>query len=456
MLKHPQECIEQQMKRTMSSAHEIGSAMSKLRQDLSGYTMALALVILATVIPTELAVAQDTGFSPLTDRDASAHQVEANTSAKFTVLHSFSGGADGRYPEVDLILDAKGKLYSVTPYGGNESCNPWGCGVAFKMNSTGKETVLHSFTGLHISTGTADLSIATGGLTFDGKGNLYGTTYNGGDLNCDSPDGCGGVFKLDTTGKESILYAFTGTTGANPHVGLSFDADGNLYGVTPYGGDYNNCYIGCGVVFKLDTTGKETVLYSFTGGTDGWTPAAPVIVDAKGNLFGTTSGGGSYGDGVVFKLSSTGKETVLHSFTGGVDGNEPDASVIFDAKGNLYGTTRVGGAFGYGVVFKMSVTGKETVLYSFTGGTDGAWPYARVIFDANGNLYGTTAQGGSGNGVVFKLGKDGAETVLHTFTGGADGAAPFAGLIFDANGNLYGTAQLGGASNDGVVFKLTP
>jgi uncharacterized repeat protein (TIGR03803 family) len=251
-------------------------------------------------------------------------------------------------------------------------------------------------------------------------------------------------------------------------------ADGVFYGTTAGGGAYKS-----GAVFKLNKAGKETVLYSFCPGgppcVDGEAPLAGVIQDARGNLYGTTAYGGDpscgserAGCGVIFKLSKTGSETVLYGFKGGSDGNEPQAGVVQDAEGNLYGTTVYGGdtscnpPYGCGVVFRLSKTGELAVLHSFTGGADGRYPYAGVIQDAKGNLYGTTIYGGTtgcgdGCGVVFKLDKTGKkETVLHTFTGGNDGGVPWGAVIRDAEGNLYGTASQGGDNNGGVVFELTP
>ena len=268
---------------------------------------------------------------------------------------------------------------------------------------------------------------------------------------------------LARRGRETVLYSFThGADGANPAAGL-IRAQGNLYGTTFWGGVYDY-----GTVFELSSTGQETVLYGFTGGNDGGNSGAGLIRDAQGNLYGTAESGGDMsscdglGCGVVFKLSSTGQETVLHSFTGGADGAIPYAGLIRDAQGNLYGTTGYGGDMsscsgnGCGVVFKLSSTGKETVLYRFKGGADGAGPTAGVIRDAQGNLHGTTWGGGAyGKGTVFELSPTGKETVLHSFAG-ADGANPEAGVIEDTNGNLYGTTSFGSAYSNGVVFELKP
>jgi uncharacterized repeat protein (TIGR03803 family) len=263
----------------------------------------------------------------------------------------------------------------------------------------------------------------------------------------------------------TVLHSFTGppTDGELPLAGLVQDGAGNLYGTTAVGGASKS-----GVVYKLSPSGTETVLYSFTGGADGAVPEADLIRDAAGNLYGTTVYGGACaldtrGCGVVFKLSPTGAFTVLHTFTGGLDGGNPYAGVTRDAAGNLYGTTVSGGAHRFGgVVFKLSPSGTETVLYSFTGGADGAEPYADVIRDAVGNLYGTTIVAGVSPvccGTVFKLSPRGTFTVLHSFTG-ADGSAPVAGLTQDtATGNFYGTTNSGGSAcfspgGCGVVFEL--
>ena len=192
-------------------------------------------------------------------------------------------------------------------------------------------------------------------------------------------------------------------------------------------------------MYKLDSAGHETVLYSFTGGADGGDPQSGVIRDSAGNLYGTTFLGGTGNAGVVYKLDSAGHETVLYSFTF-ADGSQPTAGVIRDSAGNLYGTTELGGPASQGVVYKLDTTGNYTVLYSFTGGADGGYPFAGVIRDSAGNLYGTTQYGGTAQqGVVYRLDTAGHETVLHSFTGGADGSRPNAGVIRDSAGNLYGT-----------------
>jgi uncharacterized repeat protein (TIGR03803 family) len=332
------------------------------------------------------------------------------------------------------------------PYGTTYSGGPSDLGTVFKLDATGKETVLYAFTG----TG-GDGEHPTAGLITDARGNLYGTTeYGGGSSN-------GTVFRLGASDKETILYTFTGgSDGRYPRGGLVRDALGNFYGTTLWGGAYGN-----GVVFKLGGPHKQTVLHSFADGRDGSDPYSSLILDKTDNLYGTTLFGGS-GYGTVFKVTKAGKETVLHSFNG-ARGHAPYAALIQDNTGNLYGTTSSGGTSDGGMVFKLSKAGKETVLYSFTGTSgDGTYPQAALIRDAAGNLYGTTWKGagtgcgGIGCGTVFKVDSTGKETVLHIFTGGTDGGGPVGGLIRDASGNLYGTASEGGVAGYGVVFKLTP
>ena len=369
-----------------------------------------------------------------------------------TTLYSFTSGADGKDPNAGVVRDAAGNLYGTTPYGGKKRC-PLGCGTVFKLDATGKETLLHSFNG------ATDGSSPIGGLIRDSQGNLFGTASLGGHFKV------GTVFKVDSTGLFSVLYSFTGgSDGAQPQAALLRDAQGNLYGTTFFGGDLTcNSSGGCGTVFKLDSTGKETVLHTFTGGLDGKFPQAGLIRDAAGNLFGTTTSGGGGGGGAcgnngcgtVFEVDSTGNETVLHSFAGG-DGATPFAGLLVDGA-EFYGATAGGGAFGFGTVFKLDKTGNQTVLYSFAGGSDGASPFGTLIHDSAGNFYGTTdGYGAFALGTVFKLDKTGKETVLHSFTGGADGIFLNGSLVQAPEGNLYGTTESSGAFGFGTVFKLAP
>jgi uncharacterized repeat protein (TIGR03803 family) len=384
----------------------------------------------------------------------------------FSVLYSFDGPPDAKAPDSSLLLDGSGNLYGVT-FGGGASYE----GTAFKLSSSGKETVLYSFLSGY---GNRPDSVIQ-----NAEGALYGTTTYGGSY------GQGAVFKVDEKGNETVLYSFSGAAksyGFDP-VGVVRDEQGNLYGTTETGGQAGGCFGGgCGIVFQLDPAGKETVLYSFKGGTDGGYPSGPIVRDAAGNLYGVTAYGGdlsclpSRGCGTVFKLNATGKETVLHSFTGkGGDGAEPWSGLVSDKDGSLYGSTRIGGTGpnctsdedGCGTVFKVDKTGKETILHSFSGsGADLPPIYATLALDEKGNIYGTTPNGGSENcnsgcGAIFMLDPAGKETILHEFAGGTEGATPGAGVTLDSAGNIYGTTAVGGnlscnnGAGCGTVFKLT-
>ncbi len=255
------------------------------------------------------------------------------------------------------------------------------------------------------------------------------------------------------------IYTFSSTTGGLLPNGLIQDAAGNLYGTT-YEGGTGPCkaihfnYPGCGVVFKLTKAGKETVLYSFTGRSTGSHPTARVIRDSQGTLYGTTFYSSSSGYGTIFKLDKTGEKIMLHRFTGTPDGAYPYAGLIRDPNGDLYGTTGFGGTSDLGAVFQFK-GGKLTVLHSFTGSPDGANPYAGLIEDAARNFYGTTSGGGVyGYGTVFRMTKAGDVILLYSFAGyPEDGDGPNE-LIRDTAGNLYGTTNGGGASGWGTVFKL--
>jgi len=363
----------------------------------------------------------------------------AQAFAGETVLHSFTPFANGSDPSASVCFGPGGTYGTASGGGPNNAA-----GLVWKIDNHGRKTTLYGFTGG--SDGAAPYSP----LLCNADGSVYGTTSGGG------ASGAGTVFRVDAAGHEVVLYSFTGgPDGAYPYAGLAQDLAGNLYGTTSGGGLVSG-YNGAGVVFKLDRHGNETVLYSFTGGLDGGYPNN-VIRDIFGNIYGTTYDGGSDNAGVVFKLDRRGNETVLYSFTGGADGAYPYYGVVEDFFGNLYGTTANGGSAGYGVVFKVDTQGLETVLYSFTGGSDGAYPYAGVTLDLFGNLYGTTNTGGSaGDGVVFKVDTHRHESVLYNFPGGEGGANSGAGVVFDWAGNLYGDTESGGASGLGMVFKLNP
>jgi uncharacterized repeat protein (TIGR03803 family) len=468
------------------------------------------------------------------------------------VIYNFVGGQDGYSPEGGLIFDNAGNLYGATVGGGNTAgcTSSSGCGTVFQLKPAAgglwTESVLFSFGNAY------NLDVSPSSLSMDAGGNLYGTTYYGG-ANGLCSSGCGSAYKLSPGGSgvwtETVLDNFDvqpggynptggvvfgpggrvyGTTGlgglaggfngtvfeATPNTNgtwtvttpfafpttdgdvsqstLIEDAQGNLYGTTVGGGLSN-----IGTVFKLSPASgkwKEQLLYTFAGSVygaaTGSLPGAGVIADSAGNLYGTTVGGGARNLGTVFELSPTAtgswNETVLHSFGSGSDGQNPFAALIFDGAGNLYGTTQYGGLYSDGTVFKLSPAANgqwtESVIHSFAGyPADGRYPAASLVFDSKGNLYGTASTGGSsanclvnkkpeGCGVAFELSPAAngqwTETLLHSFTNtGGDGAYPYSNLIFDSAGNLYGTTEYGGVngkcqgpktSTCGTVFELTP
>lgn len=374
----------------------------------------------------------------------------SGAQVKEKILYSFMGGDDGADPLAGLVEDVHGNLYGATYYGGGRGCHRQGCGTIFKLTPSGTETVLHSFKD------GSDGAVPYAALILDAQHNLYGTTSVGGDIDC-YDKGCGTVFELSPAGSETALHSFMGSDGSFPTSTLIADAEGDLYGTASGGGT-----TGAGTVVEIAPNGATTVLHSFTGGNDGGYPSAGLIADPSGNLYGTAYTGGASGLGAVFEVTQKGAESVLYSFchkANCVDGEYPLGGLSADAQGNLYGTTLEGGSSGYGTVFKLTRKGKETVLYSFlASGTDGAFPYAGLIADSRGNLYGTTHLGGTsqggGYGTVFKVTPEGRETVLHFFAAGSDGAYPDAPLIADSRGNLYGTTFAGGAHGLGTVFEI--
>lgn len=388
----------------------------------------------------------------------------ATSSAQtYTVLYSFTGGADGAAPIGGLVVDPSGNLYGTTfGYNGYIGAGTT-AGSIFKLSPTGDFALLHNF-----GSGGSGGAWPLAGLVRDASGVLYGTTVGGGTA------GFGTVFKLDGVGNFTVLHNFTGgKDGAGPAASLILDSAGVLYGTTTLGGNpkCGPLNLDCGIVFQVATSGKkagkEKVLHRFSSPRKfGDTPYAPLIRAADGNFFGTTSRDGPGGAGAVFKLSPSGVVTLFHAFNF-QSGGLPFSGLVQDAAGNLYGTTRGG----YGRIYKLDSQGKETVLFSFNG-TGGIDPlYSGIIIDGSGNLYGTAEAGGNlnacnpsyyGCGVVYKLDPSGNETVLYRFNGETDGANPQSGVIMDSAGNLYGTAVYGGIVNKacpagcGVVFKIAP
>jgi uncharacterized repeat protein (TIGR03803 family) len=395
----------------------------------------------------------------------------------YKVLHNFgagNGNPDGFWPYAGLAMDSHGNLYGTTAGGGTGSCGQYGCGTVFQLTPNGgdgwSENVLHSFSG-------SDGAAPWAPVVFDGHGNLYGTTSSGGSGNN------GTVFQMIPNGNGTwtltTLHAFTGgNDGGNPaYPGVTLGSSGHIYGAASAGGVY-----GFGVVFDLGRVSVfnwyELVAHAFKG-SDGDTPYGSLISDASGNLYGTTYyGGGTSYSGTVFKLTpnrlSFGwTETLLHSFTG-PDGACLSAPLIFDAAGNLYSTSEDGGPVNNGTVFEMTPNGDgtwtEKVIYGFQdyGNIDGLNPVGGVTFDQAGNLYGTASGGGIyGQGIVFKLtpsaGGQWTETILHSFGGMVggqpDGVNPQGGVILDSQGNIYGTTLEGGPAGiqlGGVVWEITP
>ncbi len=371
----------------------------------------------------------------------------------YSVIYNFTDGADGGYPEAGLTIDRGGNLYGTTNAGGV------GYGGVFKLAHKGSGW---TFNPLYNFEGGIDGAGTYSRVVFGPDGSLYGVTFG-------TDGGNGTVFKLQPPvtacksvlcpWKETVLYRFTGgSDGANPEGDLTFDQAGNIYGATQGGG------YGYGVVYELTASNggwTESVLHYFERTTDGVFPAAGVVLDKSGNLYGTTAYGSPHGLGVVYQLTPSGagwSENLLYTFLGGSDGGVPLAGLSFDNSGNLYGATSQDGTGGGGAAFELTPANggwSFSVLYSFAG----CGPEASLVFDQAGNLYGTTPCGGAnGEGAAFKLTPSSGAwtyTSLHDFDG-TDGAFPVSNVVFDVNGNLYGTASEGGANNAGVVFEITP
>jgi len=389
---------------------------------------------------------------------------------KERVLYRFTGGIDGADPSSILLMDAAGNLYGTTLFGGNLSqCNNGGgCGVVFELSPAGngswRESVLYAFSG------GSDGAWPTGNLVLDASGNLYGTTSGGGKggKNC-TPNGCGAVFELspnpDGNWTKTILYNFQGNPDGEGPSGLTLDASGVLYGTAANG-----------VAYALSPPPEQGNPWTEKILSDAFvgTPNPILVFDDQGDLYGTYYSIDiqwcGYNCGAVFELKpAKGQwaETDLYDFLGGGNGGQPPATVVLDAKGNLYGTAAEGGN-NWGIVWRLSRSGaqwKEKMLYNFCSRNncvDGAFPWAGLVMDSKGALYGTTYSGGAGCGcgTVFKLVhtlSGWKETVLHSFRGDPfDGLAPQEGLILDAHGNLYGVANSGANQVAGVVFEVTP
>ena len=380
----------------------------------------------------------------------------------FITLLSFNS-ANGASPYAALIQATDGNLYGTTPIGG-----AYDDGTVFRITPSGVLTTLHSFDGY-------DGAYSYAGLVQATDGNFYGTTWGGG------ASSLGAIFKIDPTGTLTTLHSFSGPDGANPLATLVQGTDGSLYGTTITGGRYISCDLrfgdGCGTVFKITLNGSITTLYSFcaqSSCTDGFYPGAGLVQGADGNFYGTTADGGAGsactgGCGTIFKITAAGVLTTLYAFDY-ADGYQPLTALLQATDGNFYGTTLDGGTndscnfgAGCGTVFKVTPSGILTTLYSFcsqSGCTDGDSPEGALVQATDGNLYGTTVDGGVINsyGTLFKLTPSGMLTTLHRFcaqSGCADGEYPVVAVVQDTNGKLYGTAAAGGVHGDGTVFTLS-
>ena len=417
-------------------------------------------------------------FLALTMALVAAMLIQPAYAQTYSVIHTFLGGADGNEPAYGLVIDSAGNMYGST-FSGDD-----GTGTLFRLrfrNSVWQLTPLYLFTGGPQSPAAINYS----GVIFGPGGVLFGTTAYGGEGDCftwGGTSGCGTVFRLqpplslctNATCFWSLtrLFEFDGAGGgATPYGGKPvFDHAGNLFGTT-YAGGGGNCNGGCGVVYELSPSQggwTQTVLYSFAGGPgDGAYPWAGVTLDQAGNLYGTTQLGGAFGYGIIYKLSPSGSgwtETVLYNFQRPQDGGWPYAGLLFDTAGNLYGATTIGGSGDGGTLFKLSPNGSGwtyQTLCNFTRrpGQQAGGPVATPIMDAAGNIYGATGGDGAfGFGAVFKASNNGSGwvcTSLYDFTGGNDGRLPRSNLVMDSAGNLYGTAA-GGANGFGVAYKVAP
>ncbi len=427
---------------------------------------------------------------------------------KEQVLYSFQGGAsDGSDPAGGVVFDKAGNLYGATTGWGSDSCGPIAneCGLVFELSPPTKkgdawtETILYEFKGKDSN----DASGPAGGVILDAAGNVYGTTAYGGTGDCvllGTKAGCGTVYELSPPAKkgdpwtETLLYSFkSGNDGYFPWGTLTFDSKGNLYGSTQFGGGKGNTcnpyFQYCGTVFKLSPPkqkgGKwtEKVLHSFGGGADGANPNGGLIVDSTGTIYGTSPAGGNQGCktdsgigcGTAFELKPPAEkggawtEQILHRFSGGGDGADPDAGLTPAKDGSFYGPAAGGGKYNRGLIFRLtpqrSGAWTESLLYSFVGNQAGQNPGA-LTFGSDGNLYGGASGGQNFQGLIFRLnrpahGKTWRLTVLYNFKRSDDGAGPDAGLIFDGVGNLYSTTVVGGdgtgcTNGCGTVFEVSP
>lgn len=391
--------------------------------------------------------------------------IAAHAAATTDVIYSFEE-ENGEYPATELVLDADGNLYGTATSGGD-----FNAGLVFKLSPDGfggwTSTVLHHFTGL------ADGLNPYGGVAIDAQGNLYGTTTAGGNGGICAEDGCGVLYKLTRSGDAysfSVIHDFTGGddgwgAGGQP----ALDSRGNVYGTTPNGG-----VNGVGVIYQVRPVGGGyafRVLHAFTGGADGATGGlGRILVRGDRTLYGIATVGGAHGAGVAYRMrlraNGDWQFRTIYAFRGAPDAGSPYGGLTADEDGNLYGTTYYDGANGYGTVYQLSRSGgtwTERVLHSFGGGIDGNNPSTNLVFDARGNLYGTTAEGGAPGcdcGTIFRLSQDDvgnwSERIMYRFQGVPDGGYSYYSLAPDRAGNFYGATVHGGENNDGAIYRFTP
>ena len=371
-------------------------------------------------------------------RPSNSHASSALKHARYAaapIVYAFAGTPDGATPYAGLT-DVGGTLYGMTASGGTANQ-----GIVFSVTPGGTETVLHRFAGI------PDGAVPSGGL-IDVNGTLYGTTNGGG------ARGNGTIFSITTSGAEKVLYSFGATAGdgINPNDDLLY-SDGALYGTTVGGGTAK----GVGTVFKFALTGKkagkETLIHSFAGGSDGAGPQS-ALIEFKGAFYGTTASGGSpsgSGFGTVFKVTPAGKETILHAFAGEPDGRYPHAALLA-YRGNFYGMTEDGGAKDLGTVFKITPKGKLTIIHNFTNTQgEGYYPLGATLLNVNGKFYGSVSATNTGSGGIFEITPSGSESLAYVF---GDNIAGVASSVIDVGGMLYGTTINGGPAEQGTVYAV--
>jgi uncharacterized repeat protein (TIGR03803 family) len=356
--------------------------------------------------------------------------------------HGFTGDTDGANPYGPLVQLPDGTFYGTTVTG-SASQGP-GNGTVFKMDTSGKLTVIHHFT----TVVSGDGANPYGGLVLAKDGNLYGTTYSSAGV---TGGGNGGViYRITPAGSYTKLWSFTGVEGGMPKSGLIQAKDGLLYGASTKGG-----YL-AGAVYRAATNGKPSLLHGFKG-PEGTQPTCELLQAKDGNFYGTTYSAGPIGFGTIFKLTPTGGFSVIHEFKGpaAADGSNPIGGLTQTSDGSLFGTTATGGKYNLGSIYKFDPTGNYSVVYSLTV-TDGGKPFGNLLLASDGNLYGTTyTAGAKGYGTIFKLTMSGQLTVVHSFPEmRGDGGSPASGVIQGLDGKLYGTTYIGGSQNKGIVYRL--